>query len=170
MFFIHIPLISLHKYRSVHENKRSFRKPPLLGPPLSCAKERTRRLVTVAARSQLSTFLLRRHVRDVSRSRYQSCDSCWCVLVVFVRPCHTSPELSRCCVITATVHPRRACGSFETRPGYCQQKRSSQFDASARLSEPHTPGCHRNHGCKASQFGRIRWWALLVWPLREANV
>ena len=30
--------MSLHKYRSVYENIRLFRKPPLLGPPLSCAK------------------------------------------------------------------------------------------------------------------------------------
>ena len=35
--YIHIPLISLHKYRSVYGNHRLFRKPPLLGPPLSCA-------------------------------------------------------------------------------------------------------------------------------------
>ena len=33
-----MPLISLHKYRSVYEDQRLFRKPPLLGPPLSCAK------------------------------------------------------------------------------------------------------------------------------------
>ena len=32
-----MPFISLHKYRSVYENHRLFRKPPLLGPPLSCA-------------------------------------------------------------------------------------------------------------------------------------
>ena len=32
---IHIPLISLHKYRSAYENDRLFRKTPLLGPPLS---------------------------------------------------------------------------------------------------------------------------------------
>ena len=30
--------MSLHKYRSLKENNRLFRKPPLLGPPLSCAK------------------------------------------------------------------------------------------------------------------------------------
>ena len=35
--YIHIPLISLHKYRSVYDNNRWFRKPPLLGPPSSCA-------------------------------------------------------------------------------------------------------------------------------------
>ena len=34
--YIHIPLISLHKYRSVYENNRRFRKPYLQGPPLSC--------------------------------------------------------------------------------------------------------------------------------------
>ena len=33
-----MPLTPLHKYRSVYENNRLFRKPPLLGPPLSCAK------------------------------------------------------------------------------------------------------------------------------------
>ena len=33
-----MPLISLHKYISVYENNRLFRKPPLPGPPLSCAK------------------------------------------------------------------------------------------------------------------------------------
>ena len=32
--------MSLHKYGSVYENNRLFRKPPLLGPPLSCAKLR----------------------------------------------------------------------------------------------------------------------------------
>ena len=35
--YTHIPLFSLNKYRSVYEHKRLFRKPPLLGPPLSCA-------------------------------------------------------------------------------------------------------------------------------------
>ena len=34
---MHIPLFSLHTYRSVYENNRLFREPPLLGPPLSCA-------------------------------------------------------------------------------------------------------------------------------------
>ena len=38
IIYIHIPLIALHKYRSVYENNRLFRKPPSLGPPLSCAK------------------------------------------------------------------------------------------------------------------------------------
>ena len=37
MLYVHIPLISLHKYRSVYENNILFRKPPLVGPPLSCA-------------------------------------------------------------------------------------------------------------------------------------
>ena len=32
---LYTPLISLHNYRTVYENNRSFRKPPLLGPPLS---------------------------------------------------------------------------------------------------------------------------------------
>ena len=32
----HIPLISLQKYTSVYENNIIIRKPPLLGPPLSC--------------------------------------------------------------------------------------------------------------------------------------
>ena len=32
-----MPLTSLRKYRSLHENDRLFRKPPLLGPPLPCA-------------------------------------------------------------------------------------------------------------------------------------
>ena len=31
-------MISLHRYRSVYEHRRLFRKTPLLGPPLSCAK------------------------------------------------------------------------------------------------------------------------------------
>ena len=35
---IHIPFISSHKYRSVYENHRLFRKTPLLGHPLSCAE------------------------------------------------------------------------------------------------------------------------------------
>ena len=34
---MHIPLISWHIYRSENENKRLFGKPPLLGPPWSCA-------------------------------------------------------------------------------------------------------------------------------------
>ena len=36
--FLYTPLISLHKYRSVYEHNILFRKPPLLGPPLSCAR------------------------------------------------------------------------------------------------------------------------------------
>ena len=32
---LYTPLIALHKYRTVYENNRLFRKPPLLGPPLS---------------------------------------------------------------------------------------------------------------------------------------
>ena len=35
--YVQIPLITLHKFRSVYENNRLFRKPPLLGPLLSCA-------------------------------------------------------------------------------------------------------------------------------------
>ena len=35
IMYIHIPLISLHKYRSSYEDRMLFRKPPLLGPPLS---------------------------------------------------------------------------------------------------------------------------------------
>ena len=35
--YTYVPLVSSHKYRSVNENHRVFRKPPLLGPPLSCA-------------------------------------------------------------------------------------------------------------------------------------
>ena len=33
--FVYTPSISLHKYRTVYENNILFRKPPLLGPPLS---------------------------------------------------------------------------------------------------------------------------------------
>ena len=36
--YIHIPLISLHTCRSVYKTNWLFRKPPLLEPPLSCAK------------------------------------------------------------------------------------------------------------------------------------
>ena len=35
---MHVPLFSLHKYGSAYENNRLLGKPPLLGPPLSCAK------------------------------------------------------------------------------------------------------------------------------------
>ena len=52
MVYIHIPLISLHKYRSVYEHNRLFRKPPLLGPPLSCAKHLIRK-----STSQVSHFI-----------------------------------------------------------------------------------------------------------------
>ena len=33
--FVYTPFMSLHKYRTVYETNRLFRKPPLLGPPLS---------------------------------------------------------------------------------------------------------------------------------------
>ena len=36
--YTYIPLFLLRKYRSVYESNRLFRKPPLLGPRLSCAK------------------------------------------------------------------------------------------------------------------------------------
>ena len=38
MAYCHTPCISLHTYRIVYGSNRLFRKPPLLGPPLSCAK------------------------------------------------------------------------------------------------------------------------------------
>ena len=38
---LYTPLISLHKYRTVYENNILFRKPPLLGPPLSLPQIRT---------------------------------------------------------------------------------------------------------------------------------
>ena len=33
-----MPLVTVHECTYVYENKRLFRTPPLLGPPLSCAK------------------------------------------------------------------------------------------------------------------------------------
>ena len=41
IIYIHIPFISLHNYRSAYERNRLFRKPPSLGPPLSCVKSFT---------------------------------------------------------------------------------------------------------------------------------
>ena len=46
MYYSYRPLTSLHNYRSVYENDRLFRKPPLLGPPLSRGEE----LAAVTAR------------------------------------------------------------------------------------------------------------------------
>ena len=37
IIYIHIPVISLHNYILIYDNTRLFRKPSLLGPPLSCA-------------------------------------------------------------------------------------------------------------------------------------
>ena len=40
ILFVYTLLISLHKYRTVCENNVLFRKPPLLGPPLSLPDQR----------------------------------------------------------------------------------------------------------------------------------
>ena len=56
---LYTPLISLHRYRSVYENNRLFRKPPLLGPHLSLPE-------TVKNRPRLQTpgRMRRRPVRS----------------------------------------------------------------------------------------------------------
>ena len=58
-----MPLISLHTYRSVYDNNRLFRKPPLVGPPLSlpeyspCLKTSDKHTIISKHNNDVSPFL-----------------------------------------------------------------------------------------------------------------